>query len=141
MNNREQTLALIETIGANPREWGRHIDALFALLDTLSGDDWCAVKRSASPKDRYAVMIQYLGHIERTYTANAPEAARTVEGGVALILLEGFELDYRETTLRVKDFVKTTGATVSQFTRRARECDVPALEYTRGLCQTYGIGR
>lgn len=136
MNNRTQTLALIETVGANPREWGKHIDALLALLDTLSEDDWCAVKRAASPADRYGIMLQYLGHIERTYFATAPKAARMVEGGVALILLEGFELDYRETTLRVNDFLQMTGATVTQFARRAHECDVAALEHISGLCRT-----
>lgn len=140
MNDREQTLAVIKTIGANPREWGKHIDAFFALLDTLSDDDWCAVKRFSSPEGRNIILFQYLGHIERTYNLRAPEAARMVEGGVMLILLKGFELDYRETTLRVKDFVKTTGVTVTQFARRARECDVPALGYIRGIHQTYGIG-
>jgi hypothetical protein len=140
LNDREQTLAVIKTIGANPREWGKHIDAFSALLDTLSDDDWCAVKRFASPEGRNIILFQYLGHIERTYNLRAPEAARMVEGGVMLILLKGFELDYRETTLRVKDFVKTTGVTVTQFARRARECDVPALGYIRGIYQTYGIG-
>ena len=57
-----------------------------------------------------------------------------------LIFLEGFELDYREITLQVKDFVKITAVTVTQFARQARECDVPALEYIRGIYQTYGIG-
>jgi len=141
VSDREQTLAVIETIGANPREWGKHIDTFFALLDTVPDDDWCTVRRSASPKDRNIIMTQYLGHIERTYTATAPEAARMVEGGVAVILLEGFELDYRETTLLVKDFMTTTGATITQFARRARDCDGRALEYIRGISQTYGIGR
>lgn len=109
-------------------------------VDTLSDDDWCAVKRFASPEGRNIILFQYLGHIERTYNLRALEAARIVEGGVMLILLKGFELDYRETTLRVKDFVKTTGVTVTQFARRARECDVPALGYIRGIYQTYGIG-
>lgn len=136
MDNRQQTLALIETVGANLREWGKYIEALFKLLDTLSADDWCAVKRSASPNFRYAVMRQYLGHIRRMYTAAAPEATRMVERGVALILLEGFELDYRETTLLVEDFVKTTGATVTQFTRRARQCDAAALKHIHGFYQT-----
>ena len=40
-----------------------------------------------------------------------------------------------------KRVVTTPGATVTQFGHRARECDVPAFEYFRGLCQTYGIGR
>lgn len=136
MDNRQQTRALIEMIGATPREWGKHVDALFKLLETLSGDDWCAVKRSVSPKVRYAIMIQYLAHIERTYAAAAPEAPHMVEVGVALILLDGFELDYRETTLRVTDFLKTTGLTLTRFADRAHKCDVPALEYLRGLCQT-----
>lgn len=136
MNNRQQALALIETVGANQHEWGKHIDALFQLLNTLSADDWRAVKRSASPNFRYAVMKQYLGHIRRTYTAAAPEPARMVERGVALILLEGFELDYRETTLLVKDFVKTTGATEAQFARWAQQCDVAALKHIHGMYQT-----
>ncbi len=76
-----------------------------------------------------------------SHAAKAPDAARTVGGGVALILFEGFGPDYRATTQRVKDFVTTPGATVTQFGHRARECDVPAFEYFRGLCQTYGIGR
>lgn len=136
MANRHQSVALIEIIGASPHEWGKRIDALFTLLDTLSDDDWCAVKRSVAPKVRYGIMVQYLSHVERTYTAAAPEAAQMVEVGIALILLEGFELDYRETTLRVTDFLKTTGSTLTRFAEQAHKCDVPALEYIRGLCQT-----
>ena len=62
-----------------------------------------------------------------------------IERGVASILLEGYELNYREMTVLVKDFVKTTGLGVTQFAGRARECDVPALEYIGRLCKTHAL--
>jgi hypothetical protein len=98
---------LLELQECRMKWWGKYIDKFVVAYITLDLHERQDLANLTSPQLRFSFMDQVANHISKEFrTSSKDEKAEMLHSFYVLLIFENFDLDYRDSLLRVQGLSK-----------------------------------